>query len=121
MNFAPNYFNLESLVKFTILKVSAHLRLQNSKRTSKRQVSSSIVPEKPEGGPNWRAKRWSPLRLLNIHCCKMSKKIERGPFRDILKFSKKKTKNENFEQSRSAEKCFKGFFSTSILLQDTKK
>ena len=34
---------------------TAYLRLKNSKRTSKSQVFSSTVPEKPKRGPNWSA------------------------------------------------------------------
>ena len=43
------------------------LRLKCSKRTSKRQVLSSIVPGKLKGGPNWHIKRGNPLRFFNIH------------------------------------------------------
>ena len=57
--------------------------------TSKCQVFSSTVPEKP--------KSWTELAPLsdffNIYCdAKYHKKIEEGPFEDIKHFSKKSQK-----------------------------
>ena len=43
-----------------------------------------------------------PLRLYDIHCCKISKKLKGDSLEPLQKF--RKTKNENFEQSHSAEK-----------------
>ena len=44
------------------------------------------------------------MRFYNIHSVAKYQKIEGGPFGDFTKMSKKKTKNENFQQFHSAEK-----------------
>ena len=49
------------------------------------------------------------------------KKIEAGPLGDLEKFPKKNFQNEIFEQCHSAEKCKRGEFLKSIVLQNIER
>ena len=64
-----------------------------------------------------------PLRFFNNHSVAKFQKMKGNPLKS-LKFFRKKTKNENFEQSHSAENSEKRDtlgFSTFVLLQNIKK
>ena len=96
------------LIEFSTIRErhesAVRLKLENGKMTAKRQVLSSVVPEKLKGGPKWplaRARTWDPLEFCYIHSIAKGQKIEGRQF--VHMFEKLKMR-----MSHSAKKSQSG-------------
>ena len=102
-------------------KSASRLRLKNSQRISRREVFSSIVPEKPGGGSTWRAERVDHLGFFLPWILSQSiKKLKGDPLRHLKNFEKvsqhrKKSKGDPLISSGFV--CYAEKKETTIIVQ----